>query len=44
MKNNDNDIFELLIGLFALGLIIPLTGIGIYELYFRFSKTNRRLP
>ena len=36
MKNNDNDIFELLIGLLALGLIIPLTGIGIYATILSF--------
>ena len=30
MKNNDNDIFELLIGLLALGCAIPLAGVGIY--------------
>jgi len=30
MNNNDNDIFELLIGLLALGLTIPLVGVGIY--------------
>ncbi len=36
MKNNDNDIFELLIGLLAFGLIIPLAGIGIYATILSF--------
>ena len=30
MNNNDNDIFELLIALVAIGFIVPLAGIGIY--------------
>ena len=36
MKNNDNDIFELLMGLFALGLTIPLVGVGIYATILSF--------
>jgi hypothetical protein len=30
MNNNDNDIFELLIALLAIGCTIPLAGVGIY--------------
>ena len=36
MKNNDNDIFELLIGLMAFSLIIPLAGVGIYATILSF--------
>ncbi len=36
MKNNDNDIFELLIGLLAFSLIIPLAGVGIYATILSF--------
>jgi len=36
MNNNDNDIFELLIGLLAFSLIIPLAGIGIYATILSF--------
>jgi len=36
MKNNDNDILELLIGLLAFSLIIPLAGVGIYATILSF--------
>ena len=36
MNNNDNDIFELLIALAAIGFIIPVAGIGIYATILSF--------
>jgi hypothetical protein len=36
MKNNDNDIFDLIIGLLALSLTVPLAGIGIYATILSF--------
>jgi hypothetical protein len=36
MNNNTTDIFELLIGLLAFSLIIPLAGIGIYATIISF--------
>jgi hypothetical protein len=30
MNNNDNDIFEMLIALLAIGFALPLAGVGIY--------------
>ena len=36
MKNNDNDIFELLLALLALGFTIPVAGVGIYATILSF--------
>ena len=36
MNNNDNDIFDLIIGLLALGITVPLAGIGIYATILSF--------